>query len=274
MPSMLVVRLADAVATPTPSLIHRAASAICEARGPARRVIPEPFSVGPLLPTPGGARTASWRLGWLDDNAPPPGWPPTEVRFGHRTHPVVGAEAHQRTYAELARVAPARAARLTLATPTFFCRDGRDLPLPDPALAIRCLVDRWNRHATSSLRIGPADASALTDTVYLDAVAGETEEVRLGHGLRQVGFVGEAELRLARAASDYTATMFAALAQFAPYAGLGEQTSFGFGAVDVDPVGLLASAAGSLAGGPPPPPGGGGAAGGRPPPAPPPPPRA
>lgn len=271
MPSMLVLRLAGAMPDVAPRWLLGAAAAICAPDTPETPVQTPPFSVGAVVPVvvadtapgpdapgqgtsspksagvpgqsardgdpaPGGVLAASWRLGWLDDAAAPPGWPPAEVRFGSQVRAVLGAELHRRSYAELAQGVPARHVRLTMTTPTFFARDGRDLPLPDPALMLRGLLAGWNSYAPGPLRIGPHDARALVDAVYLDGMWGASADVELGHGLRQTGFVGQAELRLLTATSDYIATMFTALARFAAYAGLGARTAHGFGAVDVDVV--------------------------------------
>ncbi|MDT3442344.1 MULTISPECIES: CRISPR system precrRNA processing endoribonuclease RAMP protein Cas6 [unclassified Pseudofrankia] len=272
MPSILLVRMAGAIPDAAPRWLLAAASAICDPADGARADEARPFSVGPLVPdagpnatglggtglggrgdaglagawepstcgTPGrGGAVTTWRLGWLADDAPLPGWQPDTVRFGSQVLPVVGADLHRYSYAELAQGRPARGARLTMNTPTFFSRDGRDLPLPDPALAIGGLLARWNTYAPGPLRIGADDARALVEAVFLDGVWGASSEVELGHGLRQVGFVGQADLRLLAATSDYTATMFAALARFAAFAGVGERTAHGFGAVDVDVVDVV-----------------------------------
>jgi CRISPR-associated endoribonuclease Cas6 len=238
---MLYIRMAGTIPDVVPRWLHGAASTIC---GPA--ATGSAFSVGPLLavdtsdaaaarpPADASATVTTWRLGWLDDGASPRAWPPAEAHFGSRALPVVGSEVERRSYAELARAVPARRVRLTMTTPTFFVREGRHLPLPDPALAVGGLVTRWNSYAPGPLRIRADDAKALTDAVFLDGVWGASAEVELGHGLRQTGFVGQAELRLLSGTTDYTATMFTALARFAGYAGLGARTAHGFGATDVD----------------------------------------
>ncbi|ADP82673.1 CRISPR system precrRNA processing endoribonuclease RAMP protein Cas6 [Pseudofrankia inefficax] len=238
MPSMLVLRLAGAIPDVAPRWLLGAASAICEPGVGDAPTQARPFSVGAVVPVVEDARVpvASWRLGWLEDDAPPPGWPPAEVRFGSQARTVLAAELHRRSYAALAQGTPARHVRLTMTTPTFFALDGRDLPLPDPALMIRGLLARWNGYAPGPLRIGADDARALVDAVYLDGMWGASADVELGHGLRQTGFVGQADLRLLAATSDYIATMFTALTRFATYAGVGARTAYGFGAVDVDIV--------------------------------------
>jgi CRISPR-associated endoribonuclease Cas6 len=276
MPSMLVLRLAGSIPDVAPRWLLGAATAICAPDTTETPVQTRRFSVGAVVPvadttsgphapdrdssSPGTARptrpgttppgeggtqdraatnrvlAASWRLGWLDDDATPSGWPPTEVRFGSQVRPVLGADLHRRSYAELAQGVPARHVRLTMTTPTFFARDGRDLPLPDPALMLRGLLTGWNSYAPGPLRIGGQDARSLVDAVYLDGMWGASADVELGHGLRQTGFVGQADLRLLTATSDYIATMFTALARFAAYAGVGARTAHGFGAVAVDVV--------------------------------------
>jgi CRISPR-associated endoribonuclease Cas6 len=267
MPSTLELRMAGAIPDLSPRWLLRAAAQICGA-GPGRGGF-SPFAVGlaapvgadgpaadPAVPDPNGparpsrdgepadALTWSWRLGWLDDESGPPGWPPAEARFGSQALAVVGAELRPVSYAELARSHPARRVTLTMTTPTYFTVDGRDLPLPDPLLVMRGLLARWNNYAPRPLRIGPGDARALLDAVHLAGTWGASTDVELGHGLRQTGFVGQAELGLLSAASDYVATMFTALARFAGYAGVGARTTYGFGSVDVavDPAAADAAA--------------------------------
>ena len=274
MPSILLLRMAGTIPDVPPRWLLAAADMIFEPVGRGRTVEARPFSIGALVPGPGRDLAAlgltgrlgatgpgiggdahrpgapaparspddqppdsaitTWRLGWLDDDTPPPGWPPVRIRFGSQARTVVGSERHRYSYADLARSRPARGVRLTMNTPTYFSRGGRNLPLPEPALVVGGLVARWNRYAPASLRIGAGDARAIADAVFLDGFWGSSAEVELGHGLRQVGFVGQADLRLLADTSDYTATMFTALARFAAIAGVGEHTSHGFGAVDVE----------------------------------------
>jgi CRISPR-associated endoribonuclease Cas6 len=115
----------------------------------------------------------------------------------------------------------------------FFARNGRDLPLPEPVLLVRSLLARWNAHAPTALQVADDDARALVSAVFLDEVSGATERVELGSSLRQVGFVGEAELRLLRSAPQAAGEVFGALMRFAELAGVGAQTTCGFGAVEV-----------------------------------------
>jgi CRISPR-associated endoribonuclease Cas6 len=83
------------------------------------------------------------------------------------------------------------------------------------------------------IRVSDDDARAVVAAVFLDAVAGSTRRVAVGPGLWQVGFVGEAELRLLRSAPDAAGAVFGALLRFAEIAGVGAQTTCGFGAVEV-----------------------------------------
>ncbi len=60
-------------------------------------------------------------------------------------------------------------------------------------------------------------------------VSGASRRVGVGPALRQVGFVGEAELRLLRSAPPVAGEVFGALLRFAELAGVGAQTTCGFG---------------------------------------------
>jgi CRISPR-associated endoribonuclease Cas6 len=230
-PSVLVVRLSGGVADIEPRWLLAAAAAICEGASSDHRAQFKPFSVGRVVPD--GEGVAVWRLGWLGDLGLPVGWPPSAVRFGAHQREVLGFDGRGMSYAELARGGPMRRARFTMTSPLFFSRNGRDLPLPEPVLAVRGLLARWNAWAPEPLRVAESDAKALAGAVYLDEVVGASEKVELGGGLRQVGFVGSAEFRLLAAVSEQTAALFGALVRFAAYAGLGAQTTAGFGSVDV-----------------------------------------
>ncbi|SNQ45618.1 conserved hypothetical protein [Frankia canadensis] len=228
------------MAAVTPRQVHGAASGICEVAGSDHHAPVKAFAAGPLLPDESGGGCL-WRLGWLGDSALPPGWPPSAVRLGPHTRQVTGFEGHGRSYGELARSGPTRRVRLTMTSPTFFSRNGRDLPMPEPVLVVRNLLTRWNALAPAPLQVGEDDSKALVGGVFLESMSGATRKVELGSGLRQVGFEGSAELRLLKTVPDQAASVFGALARFAEFAGLGAQTAFGFGAVDVELPGLTRS---------------------------------
>jgi len=235
MPALLRVQLRASAAVPPRHLLG-AAAVICEDEDADHHAAVKSFAVGPLASSPavGGDGSCWWTIGWLAAAGVPPGWPPTTVRFGPKVCPVVGFDGRVSTYAELAAGPPARRVRLTTASPLFFSRNGRDLPLPEPVLIVRGLLARWNAFAPEVLRVGDEDAAALVGAVFLDEMTGTTRRTDIGPGLRQVGFEGRAELRLLRTASAQTCQVFAALARFAEFAGVGAQTTAGFGRVTVD----------------------------------------
>ncbi len=115
----------------------------------------------------------------------------------------------------------------------FFSRNGRDLPLPEPVLIVRSLLARWNAHAPDALAISDDAARELVGAVFLDAMSGASQQVSVTEQIRQVGFVGEAQLRLLKTASAATAEVFGAVMRFAAIAGVGAQTTHGFGALDI-----------------------------------------
>ncbi|WP_131765429.1 CRISPR system precrRNA processing endoribonuclease RAMP protein Cas6 [Candidatus Protofrankia californiensis] len=147
---------------------------------------------------------------------------------------VTGFDADPWPFARLASAGPTRRVRLRMLTPTFFSRNGRDLPLPEPVLIVRSLLTRWNAHAPAALAIGDDGARELVGAVFLEAVSGASRQVSVTEQIRQVGFVGDAELRLLKTAS--AADVFGALTRFAAIVGVGAQATHGFGAVEVTPV--------------------------------------
>lgn len=235
MPALLRMHL-NAAAAATPRQLLGAAAAICENHDADHHAAVKPFSVGLLTPgqSAEGDHGGSWTVGWLPDAGLPPGWPPATVRFGSQARTVAGFDGQVRTYAELAASPPTRRAALTTTSPLFFSRNGRDLPLPEPVLIMRGLLTRWNTFAPVALRVTDDDATALFDTVFLDEMTGTTRKTDIAPGLRQVGFDGQAQLRLLRTAAEHTTRIFAALLRFAEFAGVGAQTTAGFGRVTVD----------------------------------------
>jgi CRISPR-associated endoribonuclease Cas6 len=231
MPAALTVRFDRPAPAPTPRQVLGAAAGLFETAGGGHHAATKPFAVGPFVDD--GDAGTWWRLGWLADDALPPGWPPASVRFGGDVRPVTGFGGEVRPFAAMARSGAARRVRLRMLTPMFFSRNGRDLPLPEPVLFVRSLLARWNAHAPASLQVAADDARALVGAVFLDEASGGTERVELGQGLCQIGFVGEAELRLLRSAPQAAGEVFGALMRFAQVAGIGAQTTCGFGAVEV-----------------------------------------
>jgi CRISPR-associated endoribonuclease Cas6 len=232
MPAALTVRFDRPAPAPTPRQVLGAAAGLFETADGDHHAATKPFAAGPFVDDDAGAGTW-WRLGWLADDALPPGWPPASVRFGGDVRPVTGFGGEVRPFAEMARSGAVRRARLRMLTPMFFSRNGRDLPLPEPVLLVRSLLARWNAHAPSSLQVAVDDGRAVVGAVFLDEMSGGTERVQVTPTLRQVGFVGEAELRLLRSAPQAAGEVFGALMRFAEVAGVGAQTTCGFGAVEV-----------------------------------------
>ncbi len=228
MPAVLDLELSVPTGTPVyPARLHGAACAMLEHPGAAHTTQHKPFSVGPLIETNTG-RT-QWRVGWLG-SAEPPAIPET-VALGPARCPVRPAPPQRRSFAELLAGTPMRHAALQFISPTFFARKGRDLPLPDPVLVMRSLATRWDAHAPPELALPAGVLTALLDSVYLADAVIETRRAQVSHTMWQTGFVGTAQLSLTKAADAATTQVFTALTRFAEFAGVGAQTTHGFGAV-------------------------------------------
>jgi len=210
-----------------PARLHGAACALIEPSWDgdhdAQR---KPFSVGPLVGENGVAR---WRLGWLPDDVPDV--EPSVVRFGALACPVLRCDVRTVSFAELASGPPAWSAELDVLSLLYFARNGRDHPLPDPVLIVQSALARWNVFAPAELSV-PSDVEReLVSTVWLAAFDGRTESAPVTATMHQTGFVGSVRLALTRAAGPVTAGAFAALIRFAEIAGIGAQTTHGFGAI-------------------------------------------
>lgn len=210
-----------------PARLHGAACALLEDDSMPHTAQHKRFSVGPLFA--GGMGRARWRLGWLAATEPRP--IPATVALGPARCEVQLARPASVTFAELLATPPVRQVELRFVSPTFFARKGRDLPLPDPVLVMRSLASRWDAHAPLELAL-PADVlTGLLNSVHLNEMTGETRRAQVSGAMWQTGFVGVARLALTKAGDHVTAQVFTALARFAEFAGVGAQTTHGFGAV-------------------------------------------
>ncbi|MGW9307758.1 CRISPR system precrRNA processing endoribonuclease RAMP protein Cas6 [Saccharomonospora azurea] len=212
-----------------PARLHGAACALLETTRDDHRRQHKPFAVGPLYDVGGHTR---WRLGWLTDHDPPP--LPRLVRFGDTPCPVLDVRVEQTSYAELARSEPARHAQLRMTSPLYFSRSGRDHPLPDPVLIVRSAAQRWNAHAPEMFTIADKQIRAVTGTVFLHDMEGETVRTPVSATMHQTGFLGSVRLGLTKSADHAARMVFAALLRFAALAGVGAQTTHGFGSIQLE----------------------------------------
>jgi CRISPR-associated endoribonuclease Cas6 len=228
MPAVLDLELSVPSGTQVyPARLHGAACAMLEDVGAAHTARHKPFSVGPLIEaSPGRTR---WRVGWLGSAEPPP--IPETIALGPAHCPVRPTRPEQTSFAQLLAGRPARHAELRFISPTFFARKGRDLPLPDPVLIMRSLAARWDAHAPAELALPAEVLTALLDSVYLADAVIETRHAQVSRTMWQTGFVGTAQLSLTKTADAATSQVFTALTRFAEFAGVGAQTTHGFGAV-------------------------------------------
>ncbi|MGH3942477.1 MAG: CRISPR system precrRNA processing endoribonuclease RAMP protein Cas6 [Pseudonocardiaceae bacterium] len=228
MPTLLTLRITEPVAPPYPVHLHAAACQLLEPPDADHTAQRKPFTLGAPVAEEG---TVTWRLGWLPDLALPAAWPPQQLRLGGSTCQVLDAEAHHQPFAALAASRPVARAFVRFLTPTYFSRNGRDVPLPDPVLVMRSLTQRWNAFAPTGLALDEPLSKALLSAVLLTDTDVHTARVQIAHDAWQTGFVGDADLALTHTASPGVRAAFAALLRFATVAGVGARTTYGFGEV-------------------------------------------
>jgi CRISPR-associated endoribonuclease Cas6 len=231
MPTLLILRLTEPAASPFPAHLHAAACGLLESPGTDHAAQYKPFTVGALVAEQGAV---TWRLGWLPDLPPPAGWPPRELRLGGSTCRVLDAQVRHQPFAALAASRPVTRGSVRFLTPTYFSRNGRDVPLPDPVLVLRSLTQRWNAFAPADLAIDDTLGKALLSAALLTDAAVHTVRVQVGRDAWQTGFVGDAELALTHTAAPDVGAVFAALLRFATVAGIGARTTYGFGEVTAE----------------------------------------
>lgn len=172
------------------------------------------------------------RLAWLDDSRRPAlfgqGIQPS-IRFGPAVHPVLRASGREFRWADMV-AEPWSEVELEFESPTWFSRNGRRYPFPDPVLMCRRLADRWQALAEPDLLATEA-VVRLLDQVQLVDLAGQTVGMLAGKAQR-VGFVGRITLRVHRT-DQLAGTALAGLARLAELSGVGAQTTYGAGSVRV-----------------------------------------
>src|SRR5262249_3504366 len=138
-----------------PARLHGAACALLEEPSVPHTAQHKPFSVGPLIDA--GAGWTRWRVGWRAPT-PPPRRPP-QGSFGPTPCALRPPPPLQASFAELLASPPRRHAELRFLSPTYFARNGRDFPLPDPVLVMRSLATRWDAHAPAELALPAKEVS-------------------------------------------------------------------------------------------------------------------
>ncbi|MFC8797293.1 CRISPR system precrRNA processing endoribonuclease RAMP protein Cas6 [Promicromonospora sp. NPDC057138] len=213
----------------TPTQLHGLACALFESAGADHTALVKPFSVAPLLATPGNR--ALLTIGWLDDVRPPGLESITgrDVRLGSQFFTVEEVTAQHVPYAALATMASVPAVTIEFASVTYFKRGDIQVPLPDPGLLYRGLARRWNTFAP--MVIDEETLTVLDRTVAVSHAVVTTDAINPGKGPK-TGFRGVVTYRCL-ATSDSVRGVFTALSTFAEHAGVGAQTAHGLGWVKV-----------------------------------------
>lgn len=175
----------------------------------------------------------------LSLNALAPAW----LRHGLKLHDqparVEAVDTMTATYADLlAQAEAARHLSLRFVSPTQFKlthpqhkSEGIPLPLPLPERVFGSLIDRWELF--SAIQLHPDLREWVRLNVAIAAHRIETRRVearRAGHGA-YTGFVGDVTFELLRRDPPF-AQQVAALAAYAPFAGVGIRTTNGMGQVE------------------------------------------
>jgi CRISPR-associated endoribonuclease Cas6 len=140
-------------------------------------------------------------------------------------HPAAGLT----TPGLLARSAVAGEQRFGLdcLTPTLFKRNRRVVPLPEPRLVFHSLLEKWDAHTGMPT---PEGFEAWVEEHVVVSAFKLRSRVAPSHRGVLVGFVGQVWFKCLQPSHPWLAVL-ARLVAFAPYAGLGYQTTLGFGQV-------------------------------------------
>jgi CRISPR-associated endoribonuclease Cas6 len=176
----------------------------------------------------------------LSVNALVPAWLRDGLRLHEQPARVESVDTHTAAYAALLEQnAPAREIRLRFVSPTQFKlthpqdkSDGIPMPLPIPERVFGSLIDRWMRFSPIPLHSDLREWVRLNVGIAAHRIETRTVEARrAGHGA-YTGFVGEVTFTLLRREPPF-AQQVAALAAFAPFAGVGIRTTNGMGQVEL-----------------------------------------
>lgn len=212
---------------PTPKQLHGLVSTLL-AESDEQHAAPEkPWSTAITRVSPTELEVA---IGWLPIESPPP-LAPTSVRLGPSNYPITAIDLTQVTFERLASH-PADEVGLEILTPTWTSRDGQATPFPDPIVVFTRLIARWNRYAPPPAHIDTTMRNNLLDTLELRAWSGETWRFDLGRGAR-TGFVGRVVVGVTETGTRMPSRLLGALSGFAELAGIGAQTTFGAGRVQI-----------------------------------------
>lgn len=117
-------------------------------------------------------------------------------------------------------------------SPASFRVYDKDYPFPKPELVFGSLADRWNRVEGEQVYDTGKIKEIASAYLIPDNWKGETRRVYFGRGHEITGFTGSFSYRLNLLPPEYRA-LFAALAEFGSYAGVGRLTAQGLGQVRV-----------------------------------------
>ncbi len=205
----------------------------------------KPYTISPLArddsPLAAG-RSGVWELTLLDDRlcsrfddavaaAQTAGIRLGRERYALSPPELLQAESYRDLTGPSVDVGPVRRFGFQLHTPTTFRKGQRSEPLPTPQGVFGHLRRRWNEYCGADLQMRLDITSC---DLLVAAIAGESVEwdVRLGANGKRVpwrGFVGFVEFEAGSACSSLDLSNLAVLTRLSAYAGVGANTTVGFG---------------------------------------------
>jgi len=115
---------------------------------------------------------------------------------------------------------------LRFVSPTLFSSEGKTQPVPLPGLVFHSLTDRWN--AFSPITFPEELVRYSQECLAISGFQVESVPVQLKEDALRIGAVGRMRYR-ALNHDRYWVSMLHALAQIAPFSGVGSGTGFGLG---------------------------------------------
>jgi CRISPR-associated endoribonuclease Cas6 len=115
-------------------------------------------------------------------------------------------------------------------SPTFFKKNNKEYPWPDAYLIFRNVLRKWMYFAPENINFSDLILSDL-DFDIVNA-SGQVVQLKIG-AYRHIGYMGTLRLKSNPKVSDEKLAMYNALIRFATYAGVGNKTSMGCGAIRI-----------------------------------------
>lgn len=225
MPTTIDLVLDRKIAHHTPDQLHGLACSLLEGARADHQSAHKAFTVWPLRQSPTGQVLRLTLLGAGNQTGHPL---TTRLRLGSQIFGVAERQDLYTPFEALFDTPPRSSVTLSFETPTYFSRNGRDLPLPDPVLVFGSLARRWNLYVPQHLRFDDDSVRALTKSIVLTDARIDVVAAKAAHRMHRAGFIGTASFEVIEKGRA-TEAILGVLSNSAEYLGVGAQTTRGFG---------------------------------------------